>query len=68
MDSLDDAKKMEELKKFLEEGVPFDVALNKIGEKRTSFTIKKLSEISVRSNTVGGCDIGSQYCGCEKWV
>lgn len=68
MDSLDDAKKMEELKKFLEEGVPFDVALNKIGEKRSSFSIKKLSEISVRSNTVGGCDIGSQYCGCEKWV
>jgi hypothetical protein len=62
-----DVKKTEQLKKSLEAGIPMDVALQKIGEKRSSYIINALDEIKVRSNTVGGCPIGLQYCGCEKY-
>lgn len=62
-----DTEKTEQLKKSLEAGIPMDVALENIGEKRTSYIIKALEEIKVRSNTVGGCSIGFQYCGCEKY-
>ena len=63
-----DSAKTEQLKKSLEGGVPLKVALEKIGEERTSFLIKAISDIKLRANTVGGCPIGLQYCGCELWV
>lgn len=60
--------KIKELKSLLETGTPIEEALSKIGEERTQYIIKEIGIIKVRANTVGGCPIGAQYCGCERWV
>ena len=60
-------EKIAELKKLLENGTPFEHAKSNIGVGKDDLTIEDLGGIQVRSNTVGGCPIGMQYCGCENW-
>lgn len=56
-----------ELKKLLENGTPLQQAISKIDKTNGELTIEGIGDIQVKSNTVGGCSIGSQYCGCEYW-
>jgi hypothetical protein len=60
--------RIEDLEKLLEKGTPLIDSLEKIGEERSAYIIKQIGDLQLRSNTVGGCSIGMQYCGCENWV
>ena len=56
--------KVPELKELLESGVCLSDALEKIGEGRSAFVIKKIGEIQLRANT-RSCSLPYQYCGCN---
>lgn len=60
-------EKLEKLKTLLESGTPFQYAVSKISGERAHYSIEDLEPLGIRSNTVGGCPIASQYSGCENW-
>jgi hypothetical protein len=59
--------RIEQFTAALGEGVPLKEALIRVGEDRASYLIEEVAEGQLRSNTVGGCPIAAQYCGCENW-
>ena len=60
-------KRLELFAGALEEGVPIAEALVRLGEERSSYLIKAVGEGELKANTVLGCPLAEQYCGCENW-